>query len=492
MDAVEEGIVGIITNHSWLDNQTFRGMRQSLMHSFEQIYVLDLHGSAKKKERVSDASKDENVFDIEQGVAISIFVKRPTSTRIVRHADMWGNRLEKYSLLAQASLGGIAWTDLNPTTPNYLFRPAAMSDDAYRDFMSVLEIFPIRSTGVQTSRDKLVIGFTEQEELARLDSFANQDVSDEFFRQTFFREHRTGRHLRGDTRGWNLSEVRQWTQKNLAELRSSIKPITYRPFDIRYVMDHPKMIDWPRHEVMQHLGDRNVALLVPRQLASEGFRHSFCTELPCEMCVISTKTKEQNYVFPLWLRPGASARAENLSSDFRVFIDARYEHHCTPEEIFGYIYAVLHASMYRTRYADFLRTDFPRVPFPQSADDFEALSGLGWALVQAHLLRELPRRGLAVYHGKGNHSVEAARYCTQEQAVWINKSQFFKPVPQAVWDFHIGGYPVLDKYLKSRKGRKLSLDEISHVAAVADSLAFTIDQMADIDEAYRAAFPERG
>ena len=155
------------------------------------------------------------------------------------------------------------------------------------------------------------------------------------------------------------------------------------------------------------------------------------------------------------------------------------------------LHAVLHAPAYRTRYAEFLRIDFPRVPFPESAEDFEALSVLGWALVEAHLLRALPRRKLAAYHGKGDHMVEKPRYSAEEQAVWVNKTQCFKPVPPEVWEFHIGGYQVLDKYLKSRKGRVLTLDEIDHVASIADSLAFTIDQMARIDEAYRAAFPEQ-
>jgi predicted helicase len=153
---------------------------------------------------------------------------------------------------------------------------------------------------------------------------------------------------------------------------------------------------------------------------------------------------------------------------------------------------VLHAPTYRTRYAEFLRIDFPRVPFPDSAHDFERLSDFGWTLVQAHILRERPRRGLATYQGKGNHTVEAVRYSPQEAAIWINKTQLFKPVPRAVWEFHIGGYQVLDKYLKSRKGRVLTLDEMNHVGAVADSLAFTIEQMVRIDQAYRAAFPQRG
>jgi predicted helicase len=203
------------------------------------------------------------------------------------------------------------------------------------------------------------------------------------------------------------------------------------------------------------------------------------------------------YVFPAYLLPrdGATVlpkgamRTENLSSDFRAFIESRYERHYTPEEILGYIYAILNAYTYRARYAEFLRTDFPRVPFPESSDDFETLSDLGWSLIQAHLLREFPRRNLATYHGKGDHTVESVRYSPGEQAVHINRTQYFRSVPQGVWDFHIGGYQVLDKYLKSRKDRTLSLDEISHMGAVASCIAFTIEQMRAIDMAYHTAFP---
>jgi predicted helicase len=158
----------------------------------------------------------------------------------------------------------------------------------------------------------------------------------------------------------------------------------------------------------------------------------------------------------------------------------------------GYIYAILHCPTYRLRYAEFLRMDFPRVPFPETKAAFDTLSALGWALIQAHLLRQFPRKKLATYHGGGDHTVEAVRYVPADEAIAINNDQFFKPVPHPVWEFHIGGYQVLDKYLKSRKGRKLSLDDINHVSAIADSLAFTIDQMAKIDAAYRAAFPDQG
>lgn len=279
--------------------------------------------------------------------------------------------------------------------------------------------------------------------------------------------------------------------KHATAKRRRLKLVAYRPFDDRWSEFSGLTMDYPRRELVDHVaGRQNLCLLIPRQIGTSTWRHAFVTTTPAESCLVSSDTKSQNYVLPVHTFYGEEA-GENLSAEFRAFIDSRYEHHYTPEEILGYIYAVLHAPTYRARYAEFLRGDFPRVPFPEAADDFEALSGLGWAVIQAHLLRELPRRGLAVYHGRGDHIVEAVRYSPADQAIAINKTQSFKPVPRALWDFHIGGYRVLDKYLKSRKGRVLSLGEIEHVGAIADSLAFTIEQMAKIDEAYQSAFPDQ-
>ncbi len=216
--------------------------------------------------------------------------------------------------------------------------------------------------------------------------------------------------------------------------------------------------------------------------------------------------------FPKWVEPpvkpsGLTAKDHNVTRPNYMALKRAARSVATGEPFIGKsekeytevilesaraVIAIQHAATYRTRYAEFLRIDFARIPFPELSDDFEKLSKLGWALVQAHLLRELPRKGVATYNGKGDHTVEAVRYSPQEKAVSINKTQFFKPVPQDVWGFHIGGYQVLDKYLKSRKGRALSLDEINHVGAIADSVAFTIEQMAKIDKAYQTAFAERG
>lgn len=482
MDAVSQGVVGIITNHSWLDNPTFRGMRQSLMRSFQQIYVLDLHGNAKKKERAPDGSKDENVFDIEQGVAISLFVKRSGLEPGVWRGDLWGKRLEKYQATADGTLTSIRWLTLKPDTPFYFFaRQDAILRDEYDKGLRLTEIFPINVLGFQTHRDAFAVSFTKAEMQQKLKELADRAIPDNELAR---------RYGLKSNRDWSFADARSAARDGKA---SPPQLVAYRPFDEQWSEFSSLTMDYPRRELLDHVAGRNnLCLLVPRQIGITTWRHVFVATTPAESCLVSSDTKSQNYVFPVrTFKPGDEPR-ENLSSNFRAFIDARYEHHHTPEEILGYIYAVLHAPTYRTRYAEFLRIDFPRIPFPASADDFEKLSKLGWALVQAHLLRELPRKKLADYHGKGEHTVEAVRYSPQEKSIWINKNQFFKPVPQDVWDFHIGGYQVLDKYLKSRKSRALSLDEINHVAAIADSLAFTIEQMAKFDEAYQTAFAQRG
>ncbi|MGH6816935.1 MAG: type ISP restriction/modification enzyme [Hyphomicrobiaceae bacterium] len=482
MDAVAEGVVGIITNHSWLDNPTFRGMRQSLMRSFEQIYVLDLHGNAKKKERAPDGGKDENVFDIEQGVAISLFVKRKGLKRGVWRGDLWGGRLDKYWASMEKEFLTSRWETIEPDKPFFLFtrRNSTLLSD-YELGHRLREIFPVNVLGFQTHRDNFAVSFTEAEMQRKLKELADANVSDEELAR---------RYGLKSSQSWVLPEVRSAVRSGGA---TPPQLVGYRPFDERWSEFSGLTMDRPRRELLDHVAGRgNHCLLVPRQIGIASWRHVFVAINPSESCLVSSDTKSQNYVFPL-LRYGAEDEAiENLAPTFREFLDSRYEHHYTPEEILGYIYAVLHAPAYRSRYAEFLRIDFPRIPFPDQAEDFEALSLLGWALVQAHLLRESPRKNLAAYHGKGKHAVEAVRYASADASVWINKTQFFRPVPQAVWDFRIGGYQVLDKYLKSRKDRTLSLDEVNHVAAIADSLAFTIDRMAGIDNAYRKAFPGRG
>jgi len=492
---VESGVVGVITNHSWLDNPTFRGMRQSLMRSFEQIYVLDLHGSTTKKEKGPGGSKDENVFDIEQGVAISLFVKKPGLQRGVWRGDLWGTRLGKYEATASGTLASVGFVPITPTAPQYLFIEQDVANrPSYEQGVSVRDIFGEGGTGIITKRDKLAIQFGEADIWSVVREFVGLEAE----------EARRKFKLPADVRDWKVKDAQADVLRDGPD-RGRVRRILYRPFDDRFTYYTGRargFLGWPVERIARNFGEyivderryvdrANIGLITSRLTKGEAFRHAQVTDKINEVIVMSSVTSNNGFTFPIWLWGPDETGTENLSQDFRSFIDSLYEHHYTPEEILGYIYGVLHAPTYRTRYAEFLRGDFPRIPFAGAGDYFETLSVLGWALVQAHLLRELPRRGLAGYHGRGDHRVEAVRYVPAEQAIAINKTQSFRSVPRDVWEFRIGGYQVLDKYLKSRKGRTLSLDEIDHVGAVADSLAFTIDQMARIDAAYRAAFPEQ-
>ncbi len=481
MDSVDEGVIGVITNHSWLDNPTFRGMRQSLMRSFEQIYVIDLHGNAKKKERAPDGSKDENVFDIEQGVAISLFIKKPGLERGVWRSDLWGKRPEKYKSISEKCLSTIK-QHFQPIPPFYTFaeQDKKLSEEYYK-FWPLPEVFPINVLGFQTHRDKFAVSFTRDEMDRKLAALADLSITD---------DELTQRYALKSNRDWSFPGARIGARTGQA---ATPQMVAYRPFDNRWSEFSKLTIDYPRRELLNHVaGRRNICLLTTRQVGISSWQHVFVSTLPAESCLVSSDTKSQNYVFPLWLFQEDEGIVENLAVDFRTLLDGSFDCHYSTEEVFGFVYAVLHAPEYRQRYADLLRTDFPRLPLPADAKHFDWLSRLGLTLVRTHLLQELRRRGLAQYRGQGNHRIEALRYSVKEEAIHINEAQYFEPVPQAVWEFQVGGYQVLDKYLKSRKGRTLTLDEIGHVAKVADSLAFTIEQMAAIDAAYKSAFKSGG
>lgn len=402
MDGVEEGIVGIITNHSWLDSPTFRGMRASLLKSFQQIYVIDLHGNAKRKETSPGGGKDENVFDIEQGVAISIFVKRPHALTGIWRGDSRGERLTKYMALTHGDLSSTSRMDGSPTSPFYLFqdRDEALFA-AYSRYTSVVDVFDSFSIGSLTKRDLLTTAISPAELHANIEKLKDFRVSDDRIAEEF------GVRLRDNDR-WSLSRARDHVRSDEFNL-DCLREISWRPFENRWIIYDDVLVARTNRRILSNFDYRdNVALVTVRQLANLPFEHAFVTDKISDQHYISTRTKEGGVVFPLFLN--GPVVNENLSPTFRDFIDSRYDHHYTPEE----------------------------------------------------------------------------------RAVHINRTQAFSPVPQEVWDFHIGGYQVLEKYLKSRKGRTLSLDEMDHVGHVADALAFTIRQMAEIDAAYARAFPGRG
>jgi predicted helicase len=368
-----EGVIGMITNHSYLDNPTFRGMRQHLMKTFDEIYVLDLHGNALKKERCPDGSKDENVFDIRQGVAIAFFIKCSVAARLRRsvksakeddehhvfHTELYGMREAKYASLDTHDQGRTDWVKLDPNSPYYFFVPRNEEHaEQYRKFIPVPEIFPVKVTGIVTARDRFVFDFDRNALLRRINQFQDRSLTDDFIRQVY--------HLK-DTRGWKLSQRR----KDFAEMenwRDYVVPCLYRPFDTRSLYYHPYMVDWGRPEVMRHmLAGKNVALITPKQHKDEfgAFTtHSIGAHK-------SVAAYDINYYFPLYLYPTADRadlfahhepeeRQPNLNPKLVTALTKAYGKEPSPKDIFHYVYTILYAQSYREKYAEFLRIDFPR------------------------------------------------------------------------------------------------------------------------------------
>ncbi len=493
------GVVGMITNHAYLDNPTFRGMRRSLMQTFDEIYVLDLHGNALKRERCPDGSPDENVFDIRQGVAIAFFVKTGSGgTATVRHAELWGLREAKYEWLHAHDVRTTPWTETHPKPEFYLFVPRDEDEQKhYKTFIKITDIFPLHGAGMTTARDEFVIDFDKHRLKNRILLFKHSKDSDEDLHLLFQIREKKGWSIR---RAWQmLQEVPEYDVERL------IVPVMYRPFDVRHIFYHDSVVWRTVKRVMRHmLAGENVALIVPRQ--NKGDFGAFATT------VIGThKTVaafDINSYFPLFLYPADSkqddlftgvtsaARRPNLNPELVAALAEAYGKSPTPEEILHYVYAVLYAPSYRERYADFLRLDFPRIPFPAARELFSAVAGLGARLVSLHLLRspELDPP-LARFEGQGENGVEGIgreglRYEEKTERVFINATQYFAPVPREVWQYAIGGYQVAEKWLKDRRDRRLTLDEIRTYCRILTALYRTIALQAEID-AYYAQIEEQ-
>jgi hypothetical protein len=487
IDRTGEGVLGFITNHSYLDNPTFRGMRQSLMKSFDEIYVLNLHGSSLKKEKCPNGSKDENVFDIRQGVAISLFVKKKgegVRNARVYYAERWGLREEKYKWLQRNDRTTTEWHELQPKTPFYFFVPMEeLLRDVYDNYWKITDIFTVGVTGIVTARDNFVIDFDKVALRRRIEMFRDLSIPDENIKQTFQLE---------DTRGWKFTEARKTLAKD-ENWGMCFTKILYRPFDIRDIYYTPKMIDWPRPEVMRHMMHENLGLITPREFKEEP--GAFVTEQITGHKTVSAY--DINYIYPLYLYPDESKgrlpeektskpeRTPNFSPAFLHAVQEALGAEPTSEEIFYYMYAVLYSPTYRKRYAEFLKIDFPRIPLPNDYEQFKRLSELGSELVELHLLKHhsLAKPGVGFPVGDSN-TVEKVRYDEENERVYFNKTQYFEGVPKAVWAYQIGGYQVMAKYLKDRKGRELSKGEIEHYMKVVKALKRTIEVQTEIDEVF--------
>jgi predicted helicase len=506
-----QGVLAFITNHGYLDNPTFRGMRQSLMKTFTDIYVFDLHGSSKKKQKSPTGGEDQNVFDIQQGAAIALFVKEKDKDgpAVVHHAELWGTRDAKYDQLGESEVSTTNWKAITPRSPYYFFIPRSERHGAeYEAAWKVVEIFPVNQSAIVTARDGFVVALDKEELRRRLQLFRDKSLDDATVKAEL---------ELSENYAWRIADARKELM-GVTDWEKYFDKVLYRPFDIRHVYYHPAVVWRTRDDVMGQMRDGNLALATTRSVEIGRFEHVLCTREMLDHHAVSLK--EVNHFFPLYLyetkhkRRGDWTKAVTMAlfesaADYKVrrpnlnpkFLKAlagkltlpQTEPHglpkgITPEDIFHYAYAMFHSPTYRTRYAEFLKIDFPRLPLTSGIKLFRDLAAKGAELTALHLM-ESPKldsftTGFPV---KGSNEVEKVQYTEKDKRVWINPEQYFSGVPKAVWEFHIGGYRVCDKWLKDRKGRKLSYDDIQHYQKIVVALNETIRLMSEIDEVIAAA-----
>jgi predicted helicase len=430
------GILAFITNHTYLDGITHRRMRESLMETFDDIYILDLHGNSKKKERSPDGSKDENVFDIQQGVAIGIFVKKPKikGKVKVRHADLWGARKNKYASLLQTDVKTTAWKELDDINREsrlgkfYFFTPKAFDNiDEYCEGWSIKEIFAVQQNAIKTDRDELFYDFKENSLTNRMKAFYSEEGLGASFREKYKVE---------DSSSYNLLSRRLNTAFDTDNIHQSL----YRPFDVRYLYYAPGLTSRPAWEVMNHmLAGANLGLITTRQTSDEWdclATHTLCGHKSCAAYDI-------NSLFPLYLYLDDSKeslfdnyeatdahgrRRPNLAPDFLADFSSRLRmtfipdgkgdrlKTLGPEDIFNYMYAVFHSPTYRSRYAEFLKINFPRLPLTSNKGLFGALCQLGEELVYLHIMKKkVPI--ITRYPIPGNNAIEHVQFTSPREDI---------------------------------------------------------------------------
>ena len=484
-----EGIIGFINPHGYLDNPTFRGMRWNLLKTFDKIYAIDLHGNSKKKETCPDGSKDENVFDIMQGVSINIFVKTGKKNKDelgkVYHKDLYGLRQNKYDFLDTATIDSVGYEEISPKAPMYFFVPKDFGlEEKYNKGFKVDELFKVCLLGPNSHRDDFAISFTYEEAVAKLSDFNNKAISDDKVVEKY--------HLK-ETGEWNVHDAREQVSGDDVPVQC-----LYRVFDDRYMLYYSYIFDRPRHNLNTHLLKSNLGLIVNRQ--SRLLFSPFVTNKPLgQHCILDPR--EGSYATPLYLyfdNLGEEERIVNFNKDIydsiakglnylpcyddNVLVDPTSEYNGVlyPQDLFDYIYAVLHSPSYRERYKEFLKIDFPRIPYPTDWEKFRDLAEKGEELRQLHLMEDLPHSTGVSFPIGGTLQVDCYRW--EQNRVYINSEQYFEGVPESAWNFYIGGYQPAQKWLKDRKDMTLSFEDVKHYQQIIYVLQQTERLMNEIDE----------
>lgn len=496
-------------------------MRYSLQKSFDEIYILDLHGNHQKNEKCPDGSKDENVFDMRQGACISLFIKKKKQGEACRvfHADLWGLRENKFRQLRKNDITTIRKKIISPEPSFYRFIPTVKRKfDLYQYFYRVTDIFPKYSAGIVTGRDKLTISKTRDEMYNTMLNFSRLDA--EYARIHF--------NLGEDTRDWQVKMAQQDLLKSGLDPKKII-PILYRPFDIRYTYYtgiSRGFLCMPRPAIMRNLLRKNFCLISVRQVSGKKFSHSLASDT-----IVESRVNKSSvgicYVFPLYIygfpqkqdkfynrhvmrqcqdfqesRSFQSSRYPNINPEiFNLLVEkGGLDPAAAPEQIFCYIYAVMFSNIYRETYADSLAIDFPRIPFTTDYELFNQVSGLGKRLVDIHLLKSPELEDtFSTFDVTGENRVKKSkiRFFTPPGILkpgqlpglkgnfYINETQYFSNIPSELWNYRLCGYPVLYKWLKSRNGSNLAAEDISHFITIARALQLTIRYQHEIDQLYK-------
>lgn len=463
------GVVAMITNNSFIDGITHRQMRKHLLETFDEIYILNLHGDTKKREKSPDGGKDENVFNIQQGVSINIFIRKNRNKRrlgVVRHADVWGEREKKYEFLDKADITTVKWEKLNYVEPCFFFVPKDFRlEQEYGKGTKLDEIFIKSGSSMKTERDSVCIQFTEMEMEKVVNDFSSLTTRELY-----------AKYSTKDSRDWKMewavNDVKWNAGKNL------FTRITYRPFDRRTTFFTGKsrgFIGTPG-KMSRQFSSQNIGLLTSRSFASqETFDRVFVTEDIPDIHSAS----DQTYVFPLYVYCEDGAKISNLNKEFVNTLE-EIVGKAIGEDVFDYIYAVLHSPEYRRKYTEFLKIGFPRIPYAKSRKQFRALVSLGRELRKIHLLESSKvGRFVTTYPVSGPDRIE--RVLREDEKVFINTEQYFGDVSEATWNFRIGNCRPAQKWLKDRRGRELVNTEIEHYQRIIVAIHETIRIMGKID-----------
>ena len=460
------GILAYISNNSFLDGVIHRQMRKSLMETFDKIYIVNLHGNARSHESAPDGSIDQNVFDIMAGVSINIFVKTSKSKKLadVYYRDLYGKRDTKYDFLTSHSLQNSDFISLKPVEPYYFFKPKNFSKKTeYDNGFKIDETFFVNASGIKFRKDNLLVFFTYSEVCDMLHDVNNYDT-----------KYVLHKYNTTETKDWLLTDKKKYFSDN--DLENTIKTVLYRPFDTRYTYYPLNNISNiivrgdSRKNLMQNMLKNNISLLCSRSLNGVEFS-VLVTDILSDIHSIGG----QSYVFPLYTYLNDD-KTPNLNPQIVHEIENKIGQ-TTPESVFDYIYGVLHSPSYREKYREFLKIDFPRIPYPENKDKFEHYRKYGEQLRKLHLMVDIPQSGVHFPMG-GDCVVDKPTY--DNGRVYINGTQYFDNVPQTAWEFYIGGYQPAQKYLKDRKGRMLTPEEVMHYENIITVLQETDKIMKEI------------